>query len=95
MKYMHYLLWVLLLFPLLAAARDNRENDHAQWDRDIAAFQAADRAQPPAAGAVLFIGSSSIRMWSSLAMDFPQVRTLNRTAAPRSSTAFIVVRAHP
>ena len=78
MKYMRNLLWVLLLCPLLAAARDNRENDHAQWNRDIAAFQAADRAQPPAAGVVLFVGSSSIRMWSSLATDFPQVRTLNR-----------------
>ena len=78
MKYMRNLLWVLLLCPLLAAARDNHENDHAQWNRDIAAFQAADRAQPPAAGVVLFVGSSSIRMWSSLATDFPQVRTLNR-----------------
>nr|WP_040673551.1 SGNH/GDSL hydrolase family protein [Rhodanobacter spathiphylli] len=78
MKCMRHLLWTLLLCPLLAAARDNRENDHAQWKRDIAAFQATDRAQPPAAGAVLFIGSSSIRMWNSLATDFPQVRTLNR-----------------
>ena len=78
MKCMRHLLWTLLLCPLLAAARDNRENDHAQWNRDIAAFQATDRAQPPATGAVLFIGSSSIRMWRSLATDFPQVRTLNR-----------------
>ena len=78
MKRMRNLLWILLLCPLLASARDNRENDHAQWNRDIAAFQAADRAQPPATGAVLFIGSSSIRMWSSLAADFPRVRTINR-----------------
>ena len=78
MKRMRNLLWILLLCPLLASARDNRENDHAQWNRDIAAFQAADRTQPPATGAVLFIGSSSIRMWSSLAADFPRVRTINR-----------------
>src|SRR6185437_10703449 len=69
---------LLCLLPSLAEARDNRENDHAQWSRDIAAFQASDRRHPPAAGAVLFIGSSSIRFWKSLASDFPEVETINR-----------------
>lgn len=78
MKSMHNLLLILLLWPLLATARDNHENDHAQWQADIAAFQAEDRAHPPAPGAVLFIGSSSIRFWKTLATDFPGVRTLNR-----------------
>lgn len=53
-------------------------DEHAQWNRDIAAFQQADRAHPPAPGAVVFIGSSSIRFWTTLATDFPEVRTLNR-----------------
>ena len=61
MKAMRNLLLFLLLWPLLASARDNRENDHALWNADIARFQAEDRAHPPATGAVLFIGSSSIR----------------------------------
>jgi lysophospholipase L1-like esterase len=78
MKTLRNLLLFLLLWPLLATARDNRENDHAQWNAEIAAFQAGDQAQPPPAGAVLFIGSSSIRMWTSLATDFPGVRTINR-----------------
>ena len=78
MKTLRNLLLFLLLWPLLATARDNRENDHAQWNAEIAAFQAGDRAHPPAPGAVLFIGSSSIRLWTSLAADFPGVRTLNR-----------------
>ncbi|KZC40485.1 MULTISPECIES: SGNH/GDSL hydrolase family protein [Rhodanobacter] len=78
MKTLRNLLLFLLLWPLLAAARDNRENDHAQWNAEIAAFQAADRAHPPAPGAVLFIGSSSIRMWTSLAAYFPEAHTLNR-----------------
>ncbi|GGY30847.1 hypothetical protein GCM10008098_25590 [Rhodanobacter panaciterrae] len=73
-----YLLLILLLWPLLATARDNRENDHAQWNADIAAFQAEDRAHPPVPGAVLFIGSSSIRFWKTLATDFPGVYTINR-----------------
>ncbi|HXD36883.1 MAG TPA: SGNH/GDSL hydrolase family protein [Rhodanobacter sp.] len=78
MRGMRNLLPILLLWPLLATARDNRENDHAQWRADIAAFQAEDRAHPPAPGAVLFIGSSSIRLWKTLAADFPGVRTINR-----------------
>jgi hypothetical protein len=78
MKALRNLLLFLLLSPLLATARDNRENDHAQWSAEIAAFQAGDQARPPVSGAVLFIGSSSIRMWASLATDFPGVRTINR-----------------
>ncbi len=72
------LLVLLWLLPALALARDNRPNDHAQWNTAIAAFQAADRAHPPVSGAVLFIGSSSIRFWKTLASDFPGVKIINR-----------------
>ena len=71
--------WLILLFallPLCASARTT--SDHAQWNADIAAFEQADRVQPPPAGAVLFIGSSSIRFWKTLASDFPEVHTINR-----------------
>jgi lysophospholipase L1-like esterase len=71
------LLFVLLL-PVLAHAKNNRPNDHAQWNSDIAAFEAADRVSPPPRDAVLFIGSSSIRAWKTLSTDFPDVRTINR-----------------
>ena len=75
--------WILLsliaLLPALAMAHErDAANDHTIWRKDIAAFEAADRAQPPAPGAVLFIGSSSIRFWTTLASDFPEVRTINR-----------------
>lgn len=70
--------WLILLFALLPLCAFARESNHAQWNAEIAAFVAADRAQPPPAGAVLFIGSSSIRMWKTLAADFPEVRTINR-----------------
>ena len=42
----HVLLFALL--PLCASAR-TIEN-HAQWNAEIAAFEAADRANPPPAG---------------------------------------------
>jgi len=46
--------------------------------REINAFQAADQKQPPPPGAVLFMGSSSIRLWATLAQDFPEIPVINR-----------------
>lgn len=51
---------------------------HAAWERDMQAFAAQDAASPPPKGAVLFIGSSSIRLWDTLARDFPGVSMINR-----------------
>ena len=44
----------------------------------MARFAAEDAAHPPPAGPVVFAGSSSFRMWDSLASDFPGVPVLNR-----------------
>jgi lysophospholipase L1-like esterase len=49
-----------------------------RWEMDIRAFETADRTNPPARDAVLFIGSSSIRLWTNLAQAFPRHKTLNR-----------------
>ena len=46
--------------------------------KEIQAFETADLKQPPPTGAVLFIGSSSIRLWSTLARDIPEIPTINR-----------------
>ena len=45
---------------------------------EINAFLRADRKQMPPAGAVLFMGSSSIRMWDTLARDFSEIPVINR-----------------
>lgn len=50
----------------------------AHWAADIDAFTQADTAQPPPHDAVVFIGSSSIRNWTTLAADFPEIPTINR-----------------
>ena len=52
--------------------------DAAQWESEIAQFEAADRISPPAKGGVLFVGSSSIRMWPDLKASFPGVNVLQR-----------------
>jgi len=69
---------LILLFALLPLLAHARENDHAQWNPAIAAFEVADQAHAPAAGSILFIGSSSIEHWKSLAADFPEVNVINR-----------------
>ncbi len=48
------------------------------WEEEIRAFEQADRTNPPPRHAILFVGSSSIRMWRTLAEDFPQHRVINR-----------------
>ncbi|BCM88925.1 hypothetical protein IAD21_00767 [Abditibacteriota bacterium] len=46
--------------------------------KEINAFQDADKKQMPPTGAVLFMGSSSIRMWDTLAQDFSEIPVINR-----------------
>ncbi|HLJ54473.1 MAG TPA: GDSL-type esterase/lipase family protein [Chthonomonadaceae bacterium] len=55
-----------------------KPHDYDHWEKEIAAYEAADRANPPARGGILFIGSSTIRMWNSLAQDFPGRNVINR-----------------
>ena len=69
------ILLTLLVFSFGAFAKDA---DHGKWYADIQTFEASDKANPPPANAVLFIGSSSIRFWTTLATDFPGYRVINR-----------------
>lgn len=48
------------------------------WAGDMRRFAAEDAATPPPKRPVVFTGSSSIRMWQTLAGDFPGVAVLNR-----------------
>jgi lysophospholipase L1-like esterase len=51
---------------------------HAKWEKEIAAFERSDAATPPPKGALLFTGSSTIRLWTTLAQDYPQHPVINR-----------------
>jgi lysophospholipase L1-like esterase len=53
-------------------------HDASKWEKEMAAFDAADRKEAPPKGAIVFVGSSSIRMWKSLAPDFPGHKVINR-----------------
>jgi len=53
-----------------ASAADTVAAADARWHDSFAAFDAADRAHAPPAGGVLFVGSSSIRLWDDLEAQF-------------------------
>lgn len=48
------------------------------WERQISAFEKADRLNPPKAGVIVFVGSSSIRFWNTLADDMKPLDVINR-----------------
>lgn len=61
-----------LLLPGLALAAPDT------WLKEIDTLTATDSTQMPAPGGVVFVGSSSIRLWKTLAADFPGIPTINR-----------------
>ena len=76
MKFSRFL--PLVLIALAHVRADDRATGPEKWEKEIAAFEAADREHPPEKGGIVFVGSSSIRLWKTLAQDFPDHRVLNR-----------------
>jgi lysophospholipase L1-like esterase len=69
----------LVLFAALRSAWSAETNHNfAKWEKEISAFEASDKTNPPPKEAVLFIGSSTIRLWKTLPQDFPSVKVINR-----------------
>ena len=68
----------LLLSSLsLHAQEEPKKLDPARWEKDIQAFESKDKEQFPPLGGILFVGSSSIRMWD-LSKFFPDLPVINR-----------------
>lgn len=67
------LLALFAYLPLLRAA----EPQTNKWEATIIAFEQKDKQTPPPKGAILFVGSSSIRMWNTT-NSFPTLATINR-----------------
>ena len=65
-------LWPVLNLSLVAQpATEQKQPPEARWEKDIRAFETADKTNPPPQDAILFVGSSSIRLWTNLAQAFP------------------------
>jgi lysophospholipase L1-like esterase len=50
----------------------------ANWEKEITAYEQADKANRPPKKSIVFTGSSSIRLWEGLNQDFPEKKILNR-----------------
>lgn len=68
----------LLALLLLAATGAPAQTKTNAFEKEILAFEASDKTNPPPKQAALFIGSSSIRLWKTLAKDLPGYRVINR-----------------
>ena len=71
-------LLLVLLFGLALSLLAQENPDPARFLSSIEAFDEADRATPPPADPIVFVGSSSIRLWDSLAEDMAPVPVVNR-----------------
>jgi len=72
-------LMVLVVSPLsgICAEEAKKPLDPSRWEKDIQAFEAKDKESFPAKGGIVFVGSSSIRMWD-IAKFFPDLSAVNR-----------------
>ncbi|MEW5974426.1 MAG: SGNH/GDSL hydrolase family protein [Acidobacteriota bacterium] len=67
--------WILAGLQSLTGASPP---DLLRFENEIRTFERLDRESPPEEGQVLFVGSSSIRLWKTLTQDFSFVETINR-----------------
>lgn len=63
---------------LTAAAGPASAPSPTRFEKEIVAFEQEDRAHPPQAGGVLFVGDSGFRMWKTVVQDFPEQHVINR-----------------
>jgi lysophospholipase L1-like esterase len=78
-----FFFWTALLMLFCAGCETAPRNslathNSAQWEKEIAAFEAKDMTNPPPKGCIVFVGSSSIKRWTNLAADFPALPVINR-----------------
>lgn len=56
------ILTLALVCPAAATAQEKKD-PFARWEKAVQAFEKQDRAAPPPKGGIVFVGSSSIRLW--------------------------------
>ena len=72
------LLWLAATLALAQTPVPVQTNQPNAFEKEILAFEASDRTNPPPKHAALFVGSSSIRLWKTLTQDFQDRRVINR-----------------
>jgi lysophospholipase L1-like esterase len=72
-RYYPLIFLILIPFSLCAQARQDRP----YW-KEIMAFKKSDSVKFPAPNQILFVGSSSFRLWKDLQKSFPEYPIINR-----------------
>ena len=67
-----------LFVTMSLVAQEKKAADPSRFEEAIKAYEAADKTNPPPEGGILFTGASSIRLWKTLAEDFPEHKVINR-----------------
>lgn len=68
---------VALCLSLSVLHADDPSLDFSRWEKDIATLEAKKNAPNHSPGALLFVGSSSIRLWD-LPASWPKEKTINQ-----------------
>ena len=69
---------VLWLLSVCCGVQAVAKSPSTRFENEIQAFEKADKVKPPQPGGIVFTGSSTIRMWTTLAADFSDQQVLNR-----------------
>jgi len=91
---------VLAFAGVMRPCRSDDARDFGRWEKEIAAFETKDATAPPPKDAILFAGSSSIRLWN-VKKSFPDLAVINRGfggSEIADSTHFaprIIIKAQP
>lgn len=91
MKNFSFLFSIILVTTLFAGCKNDTKHSQAgmiprgeqsahldRFEQEIQQFEVTDKQKMPPEGAVLFTGSSSIRLWQELEKDFEPVPVINR-----------------
>lgn len=76
-KNIRWVLWCLLLGAAQTPSH-SAERDPKYYEEEIVAFEAADKKSPPPKNGIEFVGSSALRLWTTLAKDFEGLPVYNR-----------------
>ncbi len=68
----------MAILALATTGYAQKTADPTRFENSIVEYETQDKEQPFPSGAVLFVGSSSVRMWKSMDEDLPQVKAVNR-----------------
>jgi lysophospholipase L1-like esterase len=65
------------VLSFIAAVAAAQPPPQGRFEAEVAAYEASDRSSPPPPDGVVFVGSSSIKLWD-LAASFPGLAAINR-----------------